>query len=181
LGATHRAVSSIRGLAAALRLLWSLSIMAAAAAMFAIMWAVMEAILWIAGGTGPLHWTLLAVAVFALLVLWYVGQTSRSRLSPSGRDRPMPDSPEDRIAALEAEVAKLRAEMDMLLAEREAFNKGMKELWEETKQKDREALARPLRPSPPLRLWSDLLGEIGELRDEIRAGFAEILRKLESR
>jgi hypothetical protein len=57
------------------------------------------------------------------------------------------------------------------------FNKGMKELSEETKQKDREALARPLpsQPGPPL--WGDL----GELRDELRAGFAEILRKLESR
>jgi hypothetical protein len=76
------------------------------------------------------------------------------------------------VATREAALAKLRADVDMLLAAREASNKDMKELWEETKQRDREALARPLRPSPPLRLWSDLWGEIGELRDEIRAGFA---------
>jgi hypothetical protein len=63
----------------------------------------------------------------------------------------MPESLEDRVAALEAVVAKLHGEVDMLLAAREAFNKGMKE------------------------------GDVAELRDEIRAGFANILRKLESR
>jgi hypothetical protein len=81
------------------------------------------------------------------------------------------------VLTLFAHSAKLRADVDMLLAAREASNKGMKELWEETKQKDREALARPLPPLPPRSLsWSD----VAELRDEIRAGFADILRKLEA-
>ena len=58
-------------------------------------------------------------------------------------DEPAKDpETERRLAELEAEVARrLRAEMDLLLAEREALHKGLKQMREE--EQIRRRLAKP--------------------------------------
>jgi hypothetical protein len=52
--------------------IWSLFVMVAITVAFAGILAVMTALFWIAGGEGPLFWTLGAAAIFVYLMAAYV-------------------------------------------------------------------------------------------------------------
>ena len=68
--------------------LWSLSIIAAVAVVFAATWALMNGLLWISGGPGPLYWVLIAVAGFIYLVLVYVGMDLASEIRTKRKEPP---------------------------------------------------------------------------------------------
>lgn len=53
--------------------LWTLSVMAGFATVFAAIWAVTSWLLWISGGPGLLFWPLLIIAAFIFLMLCYCG------------------------------------------------------------------------------------------------------------